>query len=116
MPTKCPLARKQHNLTYYKKHKSKIIDRNNAKIQRNRDAVSAIKAKISCLDCNTKFHPVAMDFDHVKGEKLMNVAEMVVHGFSLESIMAEIAKCELVCSNCHRVRTFLRGQNSSILS
>jgi hypothetical protein len=34
---------------------------------------------------------------------------MAGHGFSIETLKAEIAKCDLVCANCHRLRTWKRG-------
>jgi hypothetical protein len=61
-----------------------------------------------CADCGGTFHPVAMDFDHVRGEKLNEVSTLLRTGSSLETLKAEIAKCDVVCSNCHRVRTFTR--------
>ena len=33
---------------------------------------------------------------------------MVLTGFRRETILDEIRKCELVCANCHAVRTFNR--------
>jgi hypothetical protein len=46
-----------------------------------------------------------MDFDHVNGqEKYMDVSTMCDKGFSKEKILQEIAKCELVCAVCHRIR------------
>lgn len=62
-----------------------------------------------CADCGRKFPRVAMDFDHVRGEKKRDVAQMVNGAWSIETLLEEIAKCELVCSNCHRVRTALRN-------
>lgn len=58
-----------------------------------------------CLDCGERFPSVCMDFDHVRGEKRIGIAKMVVQTFSVENLLEEIAKCELVCSNCHRIRT-----------
>ena len=53
-----------------------------------------------------------MDFDHRAGEtKAYNVGSMFAHHYSRELIEAEIAKCDLVCANCHRVRT--KGAGSS---
>lgn len=60
----------------------------------------------SCVDCGGKFPPVAMDFDHVRGVKRANIAGMKNHG--LAAIQEEVAKCDLVCANCHRVRTETR--------
>jgi hypothetical protein len=50
-----------------------------------------------------------MDWDHVRGVKIMNVADMRKRNVALEKILDEIAKCDLVCANCHRVRTFIRS-------
>ena len=52
-----------------------------------------------------------MDFDHLEGEeKVLNVAAMVGRGWALQRILDEIAKCEVVCSNCHRERTYKRSE------
>ena len=48
-----------------------------------------------------------MDFDHVRGVKHKNVSELI-STLSKKKIDAEIAKCEIVCSNCHRIRTHIR--------
>jgi|SRR5882757_216449 len=61
-----------------------------------------------CTDCGGLFHPVAMDFDHL-GDKERNIADMVRDGSLIANIDKEVAKCELVCSNCHRLRTAKRG-------
>lgn len=60
-----------------------------------------------CVDCGGTFPTVCMDFDHVpeRGPKGWNVGSMVSHGYSRELILSEIAKCDLVCANCHRIRT-----------
>lgn len=59
-----------------------------------------------CLDCGQHFPPVAMDFDHVRGEKRFFVSRM--WRYSWENVLAEVAKCDLVCANCHRMRTQTR--------
>lgn len=61
-----------------------------------------------CTDCGVSFHPAAMQWDHIGDDKEMNVSDAVRHGRSKERILAEIAKCELVCANCHAVRTYER--------
>jgi hypothetical protein len=50
-----------------------------------------------------------MDFDHVRGEKQSNVASLVGMSASEERLRAEIAKCDVVCANCHRERTYGSG-------
>ena len=70
-------------------------------------AVSAIKTASGCVDCGYKEHAIALDFDHVSGEKIDNVSKMVKSLVTWDLVIAEIAKCEVVCANCHRVRTKL---------
>ena len=70
-----------------------------------------MKREALCIDCNGDFPPECMDFDHVRGVKLNNVGTMVTHGHSRERVMEEIAKCDLVCANCHRIRTKSRQLN-----
>ena len=71
-----------------------------------------------CVDCGNKFDACCMDFDHVRGEKVYNIGSMFAHHYSKDLIEAELAKCELVCSNCHRIRTRDRrigsGKNARI--
>jgi L-lysine 2,3-aminomutase len=56
-----------------------------------------------------------MDFDHRDGnEKSHNVGSMVAHHYSKELIAQEIEKCDLVCANCHRVRTRDRRVGSGV--
>jgi len=57
--------------------------------------------------CKT-FPPEAMDFDHVRGHKLSGIAKM--YNQSLDRILLELRKCDLVCACCHRLRTFERRQ------
>jgi len=73
----------------------------------NRAFINELKNR-PCTDCGKIFHPCAMDFDHIGDDKVANIAKMV--HFSREKLLEEIAKCELVCANCHRVRTFERKQ------
>jgi hypothetical protein len=61
----------------------------------------------SCADCG-EADPVVLEFDHL-GDKAHTVSWLVGKGRSRTAIEAEIAKCEVVCANCHRRRTYARG-------
>lgn len=62
-----------------------------------------------CTDCGLKFPTYCMDFDHLNPtEKRLDVSLLVRRGWSWENILAEVAKCELVCANCHKARTHAR--------
>lgn len=58
---------------------------------------------VPCQDCVQRFPPEAMDFDHVRGEKVETITDM--WSWSRARVLSEIAKCEVVCANCHRIRT-----------
>lgn len=65
--------------------------------------INRLKAE-PCTDCNTSFHYCQMDFDHRDpSTKRKQISYMKL--LSLDTIRAEIAKCDLVCANCHRDRT-----------
>lgn len=61
-----------------------------------------------CADCAGSFHYCQMDFDHVRGEKLASVSQLLAYGYGKVVIDKEIEKCDLVCANCHRLRTWDR--------
>lgn len=63
-----------------------------------------------CADCGGTFDPVCMDFDHRLGEVKLFTIGNSNGARSVESILGEIAKCDVVCANCHRIRTF-RNRN-----
>ena len=82
--------------------------RNKRLQQRLRDFVDEIK-KVPCKDCKKRFPPYVMDFDHLDASlKVANVAYLVKQGHSAQ-LLEEIKKCDVVCANCHRIRTHERG-------
>lgn len=62
-----------------------------------------------CTDCGQQYPPHVMDFDHVVGEKKFNLGRFG-NSTTMERLLEEVSKCEVVCSNCHRHRTYLREQ------
>lgn len=97
-----------------KKRQGDPVYKENCRIRRNlnraklRTEIDRIKTK-PCTDCGKSFHPYVMDFDHVRGEKKECVGVMCADGRPLKRVLDEIAKCDLVCANCHRMRTLNRG-------
>src|SRR5436309_103995 len=61
---------------------------------------------VPCADCRKRYPPYVMDFDHVRGIKTTCVGRLLSQ--SIKKIEEEIAKCEVVCGNCHRERTHRR--------
>lgn len=101
-----------HN-EYYNNKKDVYIQRSLEKSQTQRQELKNYVNKVKenpCMDCGNQYHPCQMDFDHISN-KIRAVADMVRRAVSLETLKAEIDKCELVCSNCHRLRTHNRLNN-----
>lgn len=72
---------------------------------RNKDIVEwfkEFKKDLKCSECPEN-HPWCLDFHHLdKSTKESTIANLVVSGYSKEKILAEISKCIVLCSNCHR--------------
>lgn len=63
-----------------------------------------------CADCGNSYPPVCMDFDHRDpSAKRFIIATSGTR--NREAVLAEIAKCDLVCANCHRIRTATQNAN-----
>lgn len=60
-----------------------------------------------CVDCGNSDLRV-LDFDH-QGEKFMSICNMVRACYSQAMIEKEIQKCKVRCANCHRIKTFKKG-------
>lgn len=96
------------------KTKDEIKAQRNVRRAEAREFVARVKAALKhrCTDCLGVFPPRCLDFDH-RGEepKKAAVSELAGRGLSIAIIDEEISKCDLVCSNCHRIRTFDRKAN-----
>jgi len=70
--------------------------------RRDREWFISLKNK-PCVDCGRSFPACCMDFDHIDGNKQFSVGKGLFG--SKTKLLIEISKCELVCANCHRIRT-----------
>jgi hypothetical protein len=70
-----------------------------------------IKMDAGCMDCGLRpEYAQVLEFDHRPDEvKLFHVSDRMVTG-PVEDLIAEIAKCDVVCANCHRIRTVTKNQ------
>ena len=81
----------------------------------NRAYVNAFKLERGCADCGYRGHPAALQFDHLPGtHKLYKVTDLVMG--NRKKLDAEIAKCEVVCANCHAIRTVTREQETQTVA
>ena len=96
--TRSPVCLNKHKESkkYYPQHQKKQVL---TKMQ----VINTAKS-VPCMDCGVSYPPYVMDFDHRDPSlKTTNVSRMKTR--SIELIQEEIAKCDVVCANCHRERT-----------
>jgi len=90
----------------------------NYKVERNYEFVANEKLKIGkCQDCDRKVlteNIQAFHFDHL-GDKFNNVSALCKQGYSIKTIDTEIKKCQLLCSNCHKLKTIKQFDRLSYL-
>lgn len=71
-----------------------------------REAVDAYKLERGCENCGYREDARALDLDHRdRVSKVGNVARLVSSA-SRDRLLAELSKCRVLCSNCHRIKTF----------
>ena len=94
----------EHKRAAYRANKGHYFKLQLARRARFKAFIAWLK-NIPCFDCGNTFPPECMDFDHVE-QKTFNIGSVASgRGVGIDTLQAEIMKCELVCANCHRVRT-----------
>jgi hypothetical protein len=91
---------------HYYANRQSYIEKARKRKKDVRKWVNGIKEASACVDCNINYPYYVMDFDHI-GEKKA-VINKLIDRCSIKGLKEEIAKCELVCANCHRIRTHKR--------
>jgi len=95
-----------------KKMQAKAAVRQKVRCQNWKD----LKDNKACMDCKVVHRWIALEYDHRDAStKVDDVSIMVAHGLSTTTILAEIAKCDLVCANCHRYRTLKRMEEKKMV-
>ena len=101
----CSKGTVSYHIGFGQKEKTKNIQ------GRNREAINdyvrQYKESNPCKDCGKYYAYWIMDLDHLEN-KTFNVSAHRHHTKSLDTVKKEIEKCDLVCANCHRDRTYSR--------
>lgn len=109
----CITCLKERGRKYYHKNRERQLllanKRRREYRKERRDFINKQKDK-PCADCGKKYPHYVMDFDHRNGViKSGNIAHLLNQNFwTYEKLVEEIKKCDIVCANCHRIRTFNR--------
>jgi hypothetical protein len=116
-----PFSDKSRKATYMQEYRQANAERerkrlniSNAKVRERKYALLRAAKDKPCADCGVSYPPYVMDLDHLR-DKVEIVGRLVAKSASYKRIQDEIAKCEVVCSNCHRERTHRRWQEEKNL-
>jgi hypothetical protein len=91
-----------------RRHRAKNIAILNLKARERAESVrrfiNSVKITAGCADCGYKERAIALDFDHLRDK-----TQIIAHCRTIHRASEEMEKCEVVCANCHRIRTEDRG-------
>ena len=101
----CRECVKAKDKKFFQDNRQKYYNNNKSYYDSRNEFINRYKSLFGkCVDCGNK-DPRVLDFDHL-GEKKNNISSMKMS--SLGKIKEEIKKCEVRCSNCHRIKTHER--------
>lgn len=99
--SQCKSCKNEYNRRHYKANEAKY----KAKAGNHQVRLCEIQRQYMeshpCVDCGES-DPDVLDLDHVRGTKVNSVSRLVRLGVSVQTLLDEIAKCEVRCANCHR--------------
>ena len=108
--TYCRPCRAEYKQEHYRANKQRYIasarQRKIALLEERTQYLVAFLREHPCVDCGED-DPVVLEFDHLRDKKF-SISEGL-QGRRWQDVLDEIAKCEVVCANCHRRRTAKRG-------
>jgi hypothetical protein len=88
--------------------RSRYIETRRKRWRRNAKLLNDLR-DVPCMDCGRRYPPCVMQFDHRDGAAKRFMVSRMIHR-SPKLILEEIAKCDIVCANCHRERTYQRRE------
>ena len=107
--TGCRSCNREYQRSWLSKNREtqrKRVNDNNKKLKkRNAEYICNFLSANPCVVCSES-DIVVLDFDHIDPKtKYKTISEMIRTASSLEKIIEEIAKCQVLCANCHRRKT-----------
>ena len=87
-------------------------DKTRGRTNRNRTIQSKrlwdIKEESGCVDCGERYPHYMLEFDHLPGYEKLGSPVSMASRYSMQKALDEIEKCDIVCANCHKIRTWQR--------
>jgi hypothetical protein len=112
--TRCKYCQSQKSKQHYEHNKQPYLERARTReawvTEDNQRKLAEYFSSHPCVDCSQNDVRV-LEFDQVRGKKSNDISKMMTIGCSWSTIEAEIAKCEVRCANCHRIRESKKGNS-----
>lgn len=106
--SECRECHKLYNKDWYDKNHSRLLNKAKIRNEKHRQEcntyIMSFLLNHPCVDCGNKDVRV-LEFDHLSDKK-DNISNLKTYG--IEVVKKEIAKCEVRCANCHRIKTYER--------
>ena len=96
---------KFNKASYQKTDKQRKYDNKKKRRETARQYVWDYLSTHPCVECGES-DPRVLEFDHIRGRKYKSVSVLADGNYSLDKVKAEIRKCQVLCSNCHRKKTY----------
>jgi hypothetical protein len=93
----------EYNRNFYASHREHWLEYTRKRRARNTTDLRALKLLRGCFDCGYDADADALELDHVRGVKFRAVSALTTASDAVLAV--EIAKCDVVCANCHSIRT-----------
>ncbi len=108
----CKSCQAEANSKHYQNNKQTYLERaltrNNVVNTKNKQRLYDYLSAHPCVDCGQADIRV-LEFDHINGNKSASITNLLKNAVNWEILETEIAKCEVRCVNCHRIKTSERG-------
>ena len=96
---------------HYERHPEQYLARNTKDKREKRDFIQKYKEYHGCMDCGGKFPYFVLDLDHRDPHDKKYALNRIHLLASWDKMVEEINKCDVVCANCHRIRSFEKGHH-----
>lgn len=108
----CAECRREYDRQYYEQRgRPRRRERQKARRERQREWMAELKRGVPCADCGGVFPSAVMHWDHLPGREKIGSISTMLDSRTRTLVLNELAKCELVCANCHAIRTAARRRN-----
>jgi hypothetical protein len=107
--SRCRQCHNEYTRQHYRDNRDRYLSKAKKATEETRQFIRKLKTTTPCHDCGVFYHFSQMDFDHLSDKKAC-ISDLLDRGMAI--LKEEIGKCEIVCANCHRLRTFYRGQHN----